>query len=356
MRKYIIMFMLVIGVSCIKIPKDQPIWWVTLRVPIGDSVVTVYDVLKEDPEKYEIIYDSLQPIIDSVYMLQTHLEENVQVQTPPQYQIFYASLRRSLPKEIDTINSLFRSILFTMIGKVKFKGNASDTVSGYIHFTPWYWDTLTDTLQKWTRTGDTIVYFTFPPGPVDTVVQTVYDSFPFGPHKLEIRPYVTTGTAYFDTVLGVKRVLMAAQLLGDIIFTVEDTFETEKEIRKAAEKGQIARVRVVLNIRHSLPAEAYGTIYLRGLEWPPDSVIDEFPFYAAPKDTITGKSIGIMEWSDTIELSQHHFNVFQDSLVFYKVRIFVPQQDKAYLRSRDSLRVNGWIEATVLTDIESLEE
>lgn len=354
MKKYTIMCIIVMGISCIKMPKDQPVWWITLRVPIGDSCVTVYDVLKDNPEKYEIIYDSLQPIIDSVFMLQTHLEETVRVTNIPQ-DIYYAGLRRSLPKEIDTIRSLFRSLLFTMIGKVMFKGYSPDTVRGYVHFTPWYWDTLTDTLRIW---KDTLIYFEFPPGNINYTIRDTYPNFPFGPHKLDIKVESTSiksGTMLFDTILGIKRVLFAAQLLGDIIFTIEDTIEVDKEIRKAAEKGQLARIKVVLNIKHSIPAEAHGTLYLRGLEWPPDSVIDNFPFYPSPKDS-NGKSIRDTAWSDTIEITQHHFNVFQDSLVFYKAKILIPQQGKAYLKSRDSLRVSGWIEATILTDLEPFEE
>ncbi|MEO0275155.1 MAG: hypothetical protein ABIM60_00010 [candidate division WOR-3 bacterium] len=352
MKKYWVIF-LIIGISCIKVPKEQPKWWITLRCPIGDSCVTVYDILKDQPDKYEIIYDS--PEIDSVFSIQRHTETNVYVDTTT-FQVFYASLRRSLGRDIDTMRSLFRSLLFTMVGKVKIKGYAPDTIKGYVRFTPWCWDTIGDTMKIW---SDDTIYFKFSPGNIDTIIRIIYPNFPFGPHKLQIRvedTKIKTGSTNLDTIWGMKRVLFAAQLLGDIVFTKEDTFEVEKEIRKAAKKGQIAKIRIVLNFRHSIPGEAYGTIYLKGLEWPPDSVIHNFPFYAAPKDTVTGKSINAKAWSDTLELTKDDFNVFQDSLVFYSIKILIPKQGKAYLRSRDSLRVNGWVEATVLTDLETLEE
>jgi hypothetical protein len=57
-----------------------------------------------------------------------------------------------------------------------------------------------------------------------------------------------------------------------------------------------------------------------------------------------------------LELVKDDFNVFQDSLVFYILKVRIPKQGNAYLRSTDSLRVNGWIEATVLTDMETFEE
>jgi hypothetical protein len=352
MKKYFVVF-LIVGISCIKIPNEQPKWWVTLRCPIGDSVVTVYDILKDQPDKYEIIHES--PEIDSVFSIQKHSEYNVYFDTIPN-QIFYASLRRSLGRDIDTMRSLFRSLLFTMIGKVKFKGNLNDTVKGYVRFTPWCWDTIGDTMKIW---KDDTIYFKFNPGKIDTIIRVIYPNFPFGPHKLQIRVSdvkINSGTGIFDTIIGTKRVLFAAQLLNDIIFTKEDTFENEKEIRKAAKKGQVAKIRIVLNFRHSIPAGGYATIYLKGLEWPPDSVIHDFPFYSAPKDTITGKSISSKSWSDTLELVKDDFNVFQDSLVFYILKVRIPKQGNAYLRSTDSLRVNGWIEATVLTDMETFEE
>ncbi|MQK95301.1 hypothetical protein, partial [Escherichia coli] len=76
MKKLIVVFLL-INISCIKIPKEQPKWWITLRCPIGDSCVTLYDILKDQPEKYEIIYES--PEIDSVFSIQKHTETNVYV-------------------------------------------------------------------------------------------------------------------------------------------------------------------------------------------------------------------------------------------------------------------------------------
>jgi hypothetical protein len=339
MKRYIFLFVLpVVFLTCIKAPHEVG-WYLTLRIPGKYKQITIGEEL-EKSEKYRVI-------ADSIFHIDRIIRKNLQNLSAP-HTIFIDTLKRILPKVIDTTKSEFGSILFLMRVGEYCRGEVVDTpakLSLYIEIYAWDEDQEqfilyeTDTLEKYfTNTGN----FEF------TAISS-YPNFPYGPHRVVVTPVIEEGAFNIDSMQVFKYTLFGANVLGDILITFRDTFKNkEKDVREAAEDGRIKRIFLHADVTHSFPMDFLLRFYFFDSQGNAVSPVQNIHFEPAPKNA-EGFSTGSTTFSFELDLTEDIINLFKDTLIYYMAEAVIDSQGNVYIKPDDFIKLKGYLGVTVYT-------
>ncbi len=337
MKKIIPLFFLLTFVfSCIKSPHEVG-WFLTIRIPGKLKKTTVEEeVLKN--ERYRII-------ADSVFNIQKVSHENLQ--NYGGFRIIATdTLRRFMPKIIDTTQSEFSSLLFLIYAGTKYKGSVLNSpCSLKTKIIAFAFDDNVDTFYIFK--SDSIKSEVT--GTFEILHRLPFSNFPAGPNSFVIIPQIISGRANFDTVKTFKEALLGANILGDIFITFTDTIKNkEQDLRDLANKNQIERIFLHLDSKHSLPVRL--TLYLKIFGSNTDTFIpiNGLLFEPAPKNS-EGVSIDSTFFSWEIDITKNMIDLFKDSLIYYQAKIVADSQGNAYIKPEDFVKLKGYLGVTIYT-------
>jgi len=337
MKKIIYLFIFLMFIfSCIKAPHEVG-WYLTIRVPGKLKKTTVQEEVSKS-DKYKVI-------ADSVFNVQRRFYPNLQ-----NYQgyrvIVTDTLRRFIPKIIDTTRSDFGSLLFLIYAGARYKGNVvSSPCSLKTKIVSFAWDDNVDSFYVF-RIDSVKTEVT---GTFEILHRLPFDNFPAGPHLFVITPQIISGTADFDTVETFKEALFGARILGDNIVTFTDTIKnTSQDVRDAADQNRIQRVFLHLNVKHSLPVRLTLWLKIFGSSTDTFTPINALVFEPAPKNA-EGVSTDSTSFSWEIDITKNMLDLAKDSIIYYTAQAVADSQGNAYIKPDDFIKLKGYIGVTVYT-------
>ncbi len=323
--------------SCFKAPHKIG-WYLTLRIPAKVQRTTIGEELQKS-EKYKII-------ADSIFNLQEHLFVDANISVPGI--VLSDTLRRFLPRIIDTTKSDFGSLLFLIYAGAKYKGEVRSApavirteIKGY------YWDDTGDTFALFgvkdeVDTFSDITQFSF-------TKRIPFLDFPAGPHLFIVTPILETGAAFFDSIITFKEALFGARILGDNVVTFIDTIKNDNQtIIDAAKENRIKRIFLHLNIKHSFPVRVYLNLFLISARGDMFKPIDSLMLKPAPKNQ-EGVSVDSTEFSFDIEISKDMIDLAKDSVIFYKAQAIADSQGNVFIKPDDFVKLKGYLGVTIYT-------
>ncbi|MEO0301523.1 MAG: hypothetical protein ABIM98_06075 [candidate division WOR-3 bacterium] len=322
--------------ACIKSPHEVG-WFLTLRIPGKLKKTTVLDEVSKS-DKYKVI-------ADSVFNIQKIIHPNLN-----NYSGFAElardTLRRFIPKIIDTTRSEFGSLLFLIYGGTKYKGNVLNSPCTLkTKILAFSWNDISDTFELFKK--DSVKQEVS--GNFNIIHRLPFNDFPAGPHRFVIIPQILTGTANFDTVETFKEALFGARILGDNILTFTDTIKNDnKDVRDLAKENRIQKIFLHADVTHSLPARFYLSIQVFTENSDTFMPVNNLLFRASPKN-IDGVSIDSTKFSFEIDIPKEVIDLAKDSLIFYKAFAIVDSQGNAYIKPLDFLKLKGYLGITVYT-------
>ncbi|MEN3043678.1 MAG: hypothetical protein ABDH37_00475 [Candidatus Hydrothermales bacterium] len=319
---------------CVKEPHEVG-WFLTFKIPGKMKKTTV----KEEVQKS----DKYRVIADSVFNVQKKIHSNLNYSG---YAIITSdTLRRLLPKFIDTTQSEFGSLIFLIYGGAKYKGNViTSPCTLKTKIISYFWNDNIDTFgifkidsMKTSVTGNFKITHRIP-----------FNDFPAGPHLFIIIPQILTGSANFDTIETFKEGLFGAKVLGDNIITFLDTIKNESEdLRELARQNRIEKIFLHADVTHSFPVRFFLSIMVFSNS---DTLmpINNLPFKSAPKNQ-EGVSTDSTKFSIEIDLSKDVVDLSKDSLIFYKAFAIVDSQGNAYIKPEDFIKLKGYLGVKLYT-------
>jgi hypothetical protein len=339
--------------SCYKIPSSAPEWGITIRIPLGDSLVTAQQVVDDTlVEKVTIEVDPLyHPTRWTVFHhSDTTIVKDVNV-PPGLTDQFLLHIYQNVSDNIDTTSSVYHSLAKKLITKVHLVGSCT-SATGFSAtvvcslFPPVY-------LQHFTPYAVPFPVYIPPAAYFDTLLNFVVDSFPLGPYRDSIFIFPDSGGLYVDSSMGYAKMPINFLSRGDTIVTFLKGIEIDSSFRVNEDKDRLKALIVHLEFTNRTSAGFTGNFRIGARDSSQQYSVyhgKTFTIDPAPRD-INGFTTGdstLTVYEDTI-LGEYITMTDEDSL-WWKASINIPALDTIFLRPEDWLRVYGWLSAEVWLD------
>ncbi|MEN3045449.1 MAG: hypothetical protein ABDH49_00455 [Candidatus Hydrothermales bacterium] len=319
---------------CVREPHEVG-WFLTLKIPGKMRKTTVREEVQKS-DKYRVI-------ADSVFNIQKKVHLNLNYSGPTT--IAVDTLKRFLPRFIDTTQSEFGSLILLIYAGTNYKGKViTSPCSLKTKIITYYWNDYFDIFEFFkTDSVKTLVS-----GDFKITHRIPFNDFPAGPHLFVIIPQILTGSANFDTVETFKEGLFGAKVLGDNVITFLDTIKNESEdLRELAKQNRIEKIFLHADITHSFPVNLFLSIkvFSNGDTFMP---INKLPFKGAPKNE-NGVSTDSIRFSIEIDLSKEIIDLSKDSLIFYKAFAIIDSQSNVFIKPDDFIKLKGYLGVKLYT-------
>ena len=361
MRRFAFVFFVIIAavLSCYKIPSKAPVWQVRINIPIGDSVLTAREVIEDTTinHKFTIEYEPLYKAdLPTIF----HYSDTVIVTAPIRGDtILSMTVFQEVHEDIDTTQSHFnsltnKSIIYTYVhGRCD---SAFDGTVGFLVYPP-------ESLQHFDAFTDSVPIH-IPENPnVDTMMAFVLDSFPLGPHRIDITLYRDAGFLFPDSVMGYSKMPLDFFSNGDTIVTYMKGIEISEEVQDSISQDTLYPVeRIILHLEYTNRTPTAYTANFRIAT--KDSLADPYNIYrmkpftiqAAPFDE-SGFTTGphtktIIE--DT--LTDKYAKLFESDSLFWKASLVFDSLGRIFLKPVDWIQLYGFVGIELWIDLGSDEE
>lgn len=337
--------------SCYRIPSSAPEWGITIRIPLGDSLVTAQQVVDDTlvekvtieidplyhPTRWTVFHHSDTAIVKDVYV------------PPGLTDRFLMHIYQNVSDNIDTTSSVYHSLAKKLITKVHLVGSSDSGFSATAVcslFPPVY-------LQHFTPYAVPFPVFIPPTSALDTVLNFVIDSFPLGPYRDSIYLFPDSGDLMVDSSMGYAKMPMNFLSRGDTIVTFLKGIEVTEKLQENEDKGRLKSLIVHLVFTNRTSAGFTGNFRIGARDSSEQYSVYQaktFTIDPAPQDEhgfTTGDST-VTVYEDTIR--GEYINMAEEDSLWWKASVHIPALDTVFLRPEDWLRVYGYLIAEVWLD------
>ncbi|MCK4233895.1 hypothetical protein KAX75_05670 [candidate division WOR-3 bacterium] len=342
MGKYKFLYFILIAalLSCYKIPSKAPEWEIQINIPIGDSLITTYDIVDDTTIKHKLTIEQ-DPDYNADLWAVFHHSDTATGR--------YAGVggdttvtmvvEQKISSNIDTLNSHFNSLTKKTITKVYVRGTCDSTFYGRatLYITP------PDTLQHFIPFVDTFPVVIPQTSHLDTMMTFIIDSFPLGPYRNRITIHHDSGSINIDSAMGYAKMPVDFMARGDTIVTFLKPFDIADSLETNKDKYYLKKVAVHLVIVNRTPAGFTGNFRIgtkdSSIVWLSRPITVE----GAPKDPMgftTGDST--MTFIDDTLTSEYVSMSDEDSL-YWKADLIIPALGNVFLKPEDWIRMHGHI-------------
>jgi hypothetical protein len=337
--------------SCYKIPSKAPEWGVTIRIPLGDSLVTAQQVADDT------LVDNVEVEVDSFYhptrltvfhYSDTSYHGNFQlVGTGDSVKLMV--IEQNVSDNIDTTQSVYHSLVKKLITRVHVTGRVDSAfyATAVCSLAP------PESLQHFPSFMDTFPVF-IPPSPnVDTTLIFVLDYFPLGPYRNHIKIFADSGNIDADSAFGYAKMPINFLSRGDTIVTFLKGIEVTDKLRDNEDKDRLKSLIVHLVFTNRTSAGFTGNFRIGARDSSQQYSVYHartFTIDPAPKDDhgfTTGDST-VTVYEDTIR--GEYIDMAEEDSLWWKASVHIPPLDTLFLRPEDWLRVYGYLIAEIWLD------
>lgn len=351
MGRFKFLFFVVIAalLSCYKIPSKPPKWELTVRIPLGDSLVTAQDMIN-DTLNHRFTIERDPYYNDTLWTVFHYSDTATGFYYGSGQEIFKMTIKQKVSDNIDTTQSHYHSLARMLITKIYLKGKCDVDFYGVAvcSLTP------PESLQHFTPFVDTFLMHIPQTNNLDTMMTFIIDSFPLGPYRNHITLYQDSGTIEVDSAMGYAKMPLDFLSRGDTLVTYMKGVKVDTSLHSNSSRHLVKKVVVHLVFKNRTPVGFTGNFRIGTKD---SSVVyhtHPITVQGAPKNAdgfTTGDStVTVIE--DT--LTDDYVSMTDEDSLYWKASLEMPAFDKVFLRPEDWIRLYGYVSVTFWIDKDSL--